>query len=751
VLAMVSSHKPQLDGTLMVSWIKNKIEILRDQWGVPHIYAESVDDLFFGQGFVAAQDRLYQMEMWRRSAKGQLSEILGIEYLEQDRMARLMRYRGDMNTEWSSYGESTYLICESFTRGINTYIESCGDHLPLEFKILNFHPRPWKAEDCLLRQFSPRVTYNTSYEIARAEMITKVGLETTLKFFPTEPYRAPFLDPQVDLSGISADALARLIAFPIHPSAGPDGSNCWAVGGARTATDKPLLASDPHRSMLVPSLRYVCHLVAPGWNIIGAGEPHLPGVVLGHNERIAFGLAIAPFDQADLYVETLASDYSEEYLHHQSWRKMVIERALVQVKGRAEPVEVTLKFSRHGPIVCESLDRSRAIAIRWTGAEPGTAAYLGCLEVDRAQNWESFRHALRYWRMPAETMLYADVNNNIGWTAAGMLPSRPESDGLLPVSGSSDRFEWRGFVSADDLPHQCNPANHFVAAANNNFPSLGFPHLLSYDWKPPYRFHRISHVLEQLQNATVEDFRRLQHDEYSIPARKLIDLFITTPSASHPVVEQARQFLCKWNCVLDAGSNAALLFKIWLTHVRSTFLDMQLDKKAGVLVGQYLELPVLLHFLDSLPPQALSDLLHCGLEAALTETTSRFGTEKCQWRWGALHKVHFRHPLANTEERKQIFDIGSFECGGDDDTVNCTRGNGYHCQTGPSYRQIIDLSDWDRSVFLNIPGQSGDPFSPHYRDQIELWQKKEYAPMLYGHAAIERHTIHHLTLIPERS
>ena len=747
---MAHFRKPQLDGKYLARGIESQIEVLRDKWGVPHIYANSTADLFFGQGFVAAQDRLYQMEMWRRNASGGLSEILGIEYLEQDRMAKLMRYRGDAELEWNSYGKNARLILESFTQGINAYIEQCGEDLPVEFQMLGFHPLPWKPEDCLLRQFSPRITYNTTYEVARAELISNIGLDAAQKFFPTDPLRVPFLDPDVDLSGISSGTLTGLVALTGHPSPlpPPDGSNCWAIDGTRTLAGKPMLASDPHRSMLVPALRYLCHLVAPGWNLIGSGEPHLPGVAMGHNEQIAFGFTVAPFDQADLYMETLAPHDREQYRDGESWRKMVVEQERIQVKGTSKPVEVTLKFTRHGPVVWEDAETNRAIALRWTGAEPGTAAYLGCLELDQARDWKSFRQALAYWRMPAETIVYADVNNNIGWVAAGMAPVRHGWDGLLPVSGHHGRFEWDGFLPIDELPQQYNPSSHFVATANNNILSPEYPHHLVYDWKAPYRAQRISQILGELELASIEDFKRLQHDEYSIPAQQWIDLLKSRANASCPVLEPAWQLLEKWDCILAADSSAALLFKLWTTHVRALFLRTQMDKKTADIVGKYLELPVLLDLLHSMQPETASNLLCRALENAFAEATAHFGTDQQLWSWGGLHQVHFLHPLAKSAEQKKLLNIGSFRCGGDEDTVNSMRGPGYLSQTGPSHRQILDLSDWDRSLFLNIPGQSGDPFSPHYRDQIDLWEKKEYAPMLYTRAAIEQNTASRLTLVP---
>jgi penicillin amidase len=745
---MARRSMPLLDGMVTTHGIESAIEILRDKWGVPHIYAKSTRDLFFAQGYVAAQDRLYQMEMWRRSATGELSEILGRAYIERDRLARLMQYRGDKDTEWNSYGEEHRLILDAFTQGINAYIEKCGNDLPVEFQLLNFRPRLWEPEDCLLRQFSPRIVSNTTQEIARSEMISQIGIDATMKFLPTDPYRFPVVDAEVDLSEISSDSFASLVSLPVRASPVPDGSNCWAVDGTLSATGKPLLASDPHRTMILPALRYMCHLVAPGWNVIGAGEPHLPGVAIGHNDRIAFGFAVAQFDQADLYVETLSPHDPGEYRHGQEWVKMRTETAEIKVKGGTEPVKATLKFTRHGPIVWESKVSNRAIAIRWTGAEPGTAAYLGCLKIDQAQDWQTFRNALEYWRMPAENMIYADVDNNIGWIAAGLLPIRKTWDGLLPVPGHSDGYEWEGFRSIGELPQEYNPACHFVANANNKIVSQDYPCPIGFDWKSPFRIERIRETLGQLEKITIKDFKRLQHDEYSIPARRLIDLLRQAPSSGQPHAAEARELLLSWNCVLASDSNSALLFKIWLTHIRSHLLRTYIDERQRSVVGKYLELPTLLGLLKSLPTESLDALLDEALESAFLETAARFGADKNLWRWGALHKVRFCHPLSDTELRRQFLDIGEFECGGDDETVNSTRGAKYACETGASHRQIIDLSDWDQSLFVNIPGQSGHPSSLHYRDLLKLWEKKEYAPLLYSRAAIEQNTIHRLTLLP---
>jgi penicillin amidase len=558
------------------------------------------------------------------------------------------------------------------------------------------------------------------------------------------------VDSEIDLSEISSESLAALFSLPVRALPAGDGSNCWAVDGSLTATGKPLLASDPHRAMTQPALRYMCHLIAPGWNVIGSGEPHLPGVALGHNARIAFGFAVAQFDQADLYVETLSPD-GGQYRSAQGWAPVTTETAEIKVKGGAEPVEVTLKFTPHGPIVWESKTSNQAIALRWTGAEPGTATYLGCLEVDHARDWQTFRDALNFWRMPAENMIYADVDNNIGWIAAGLLPIRKTWDGLLPVAGHNDKYEWEGFRSIFELPQEYNPACHFVANANNKIVWQDYPYSIAFDWKTPYRFQRIRTMLSDLDKITIADLKRLQHDEYSIPAHEFVQLLRQMPFSDRPHMEEARALLTGWDCVMISNSNSALLFKIWLAHLRSHFVQMHVSEAERTIFRKYLELPVFITMLGLLPIDRLHNLLANSLCSAFAETTARFGDDTMQWRWGDLHRVRFSHPLSNTGFRSQLLDIGQLECGGDEDTVNCTRGAGYACETAASHRQILDLSDWDQSLFINIPGQSGNPLSSHYRDLVDLWRKKEYAPLLYSRRAIEENTIHRLTLLPDRN
>ncbi|MBI3664981.1 MAG: penicillin acylase family protein, partial [Acidobacteria bacterium] len=506
----------QTQGQILVPGLSKPVEVLRDNWGVPHIYAQTTGDLFFVQGFVAAQDRLFQMDLWRRTGAGELAEILGPSYVERDRFARLMRYRGDMQAEWSSYAPDAKAIVEAFVRGINAYIRHAGDRLPIEFQLLGARPGEWKSGDVLLRVGAIPMTGNAVSEVARAQLVARLGLEKATALLPPDPPTKVEVAKGLALEGIDVGVLKSFEedTGPVRLDAKP-GSNNWVVDGTMSATGKPLLANDPHRRVELPSLRYLAHLVGPGWNVIGAGEPTLPGVTVGHNERIAFGLTVVGIDQQDLYVEKIDPANSLRYQFQGGWREMQVEREKVRVKGRGEPVEVELKFTVHGPVVYEDAARRRAFALRWVGAEPGTAGYLAALSVNRAQNWKEFTAAMERWKVPSENMIYADLDGNIGWQVGGLTPIRKNWSGLLPVPGDGG-YEWEGFLPPSELPNLYNPPQHYIATANHNILPKGYKYPLGYEWDPAFRFHRIDEVLKTGKKFTVEDFEKLQQDEASM-------------------------------------------------------------------------------------------------------------------------------------------------------------------------------------------------------------------------------------------
>ncbi|MGO9946573.1 MAG: penicillin acylase family protein, partial [Steroidobacteraceae bacterium] len=523
-----------VSGELQVRGLHQPVQVLRDTWGVAHVYAKNQHDLFFAQGVVAAQDRLFQMELWKRSGQGRLSEILGPTAFKRDINARALQYRGDMQKEYASYSPDTKAILTAFTDGINAYIAALeapgGSGMPLEFQLAGFVPELWQPQDCLNRMAAFSMTGNAASELNSARALTELGAAKAAKLFDFDPPVS--LDPAsgVDLSGLAPELLEDLVGsdqrieFPGRPR---EGSNNWTISGALTASGKPLLANDPHRVLALPSLRYMIHLVAPGWDVIGAGEPGLPGVALGHNEQIAWGFTIFGLDQQDLYIEELNPANPMEYRTESGWTPMAIRREEFLIKG-APAKTVDLKFTRHGPVLWE--DGKRALALRWVGSEPGTAGYLASLAVDRAQNWAQFEAAVARWKVPSENIVYADRAGNIGEHSVGLAPLRSWT-GLLPMPGIGNH-EWAGFLPTSQLPHTFNPAAGFVATANHKMIPEHYPYQVGFEWEPPYRFERIRSFIESAHHEqhklTVADMEALQNDVVSLPARELQTLLRST-------------------------------------------------------------------------------------------------------------------------------------------------------------------------------------------------------------------------------
>ncbi len=738
----------QLDGSLELAGLEQPVEILRDKWGVAHIYAQTKHDLFFAQGFTAAQDRLYQIEIWRRTGAGELAEVFGPSYLERDRIARLVRYRGDMDAEWESYGPDAREIAAAFTSGVNAYVEANRERLPVEFELLGFEPGRWEAEDVVLRIAGLLMVRNVAQEIARSEMVAKLGLETTRRFQPTDPVIDFAPDPDVDLTGIDGRVTAGYReAVSIPRLQGEDGSNNWVVAGRLSSTGKPLLASDPHRPVILPSLRYLVHLNGPGFNVIGSGEPALPGVAIGHNERVGWGFTIVQYDAADLFIEQLDPENPTRYRYGDEWSEVEVERDEIRVKGQAEPTEVELKFTRHGPVIWEDPANNRAIALRWAGQEPGTAGYLGSLAMDRVENWDGFVEAMRRWKVPAENIVYADVDGDIGWIPAGLVPIRKAWKGLFPAPGWKPEYRWDGFRGVDDLPRIHNPAQGYVATANHKILPDGYPHDLGFDWSDSYRFRRVDEVLRAGRDFTVEDFQRLQHDETSLPAREIVALLRELPEGGPA---DARALLNDWDFVLDSDAAAAALFEIWLPRLLAKYVHSQVPPAAQQLVADNLTVTTMLRGLAGISEAERRFVMLESLEEAAAAAKQRLGADLAAWRWGDLHTISFRHPLANTAARAAVFNRGPIERGGDAYTPNATPGSDFKQSNGASYRHVLDLADWDRSTFTSTPGQSGQPGSPFYDNLAPKWGAGEYAPLVFTREAVEANTAHRLELQPAR-
>ncbi|HJQ21432.1 MAG TPA: penicillin acylase family protein [Gemmatimonadaceae bacterium] len=754
----------QLDGQLVVPGLDSAVEVRRDRWGVPHIFAKTERDLFFAQGFVAAQDRLFQMDLWRRIGEGRLAEVFGPAFVARDRFARLLKYRGDMSAEWSSYAPDTREIASNFVRGINAYIAQVRERPPAEFTLLGYAPEPWTPEVPLQRMAALSMTGNAEMEVIRAQLVDKLGAARVNRLLPTIPHRDLDAQPGRFYSGITFDALGAY-SEAVGPVVVPrlEGSNNWVVNGTLTASGKPLLANDPHRYLDNPSLRYLTHLVGPGWNVIGAGEPGVPGVAAGHNERIGFGFTIVGMDQQDLYVETLGpcADLPARrcYLHDGAWKPIRVLVDTIAVKGEDTPRIARLEFTEHGPIIgqSDSADaggRRRAYALRFVGSEPGTAGYLAQLSVDRAHDWPTFLTAAARWKLPTENLIYADVDGNIGWVAAGLMPER-EWSGLLPVPGTGG-YEWTGFRNADELPKAFNPQRGFIATANHDIRPAGYTVPLNYEFAPSVRARRISAVLAAARDSlmrgqsrrgfTVADFQRLQHDEYSLQASVLVPKLLAAATTAGRAARWEYTTLGRWDYVMRASDAAPLLYEVW-NHELSALLLRRLgaDPTTADLLGggswiDGWESPgAALALVDS---TELRSLILAAMDTALVAIANRVGADRTAWRWGAVHTASFRHRLA------KAYDPPAVARGGDGSTVNATGGSNLGQQYGASFREIIDFADFDRSMATNVPGQSGQPGSEFYANLLPLWGRGEYFPLVYSRAAIERETSHVLWLNP---
>jgi len=758
----------QLDGDIKIAGLREPVHVLRDKWGIAHVYAKNTEDLFFAQGFVAAQDRLFQIDMWRRVGAGETAEVVGKAGLAGDRFARLIKYRGDMFQEWSSYSPQAREIAYDFTRGINAYIDHLGDRLPIEFKLLGIKPKHWRPEDCLSRMSGIYMSRNFQTELARAELIAAVGVEKARRIAPTDPARDFAPAPGLDLAGIDRTILAgynaalKPLPFSIPFKDGADeGSNNWEVDGTLSASGKPMLASDPHRAITLPSLRYLVHLNAPGWNVIGSGEPGLPGVAIGHNEHVAWGFTIVGTDQTDIYVEETNPDDATQYRVGDGWQKMKVIRETVVVKGEPKPVEMELRFTRHGSVIHEDAKRHRAFALKWAGSEPGGAAYLRSLALDRVKNGKEFVAALDKWKIPALNMVYADVDGNIGWVAAGLTPVRQGWDGLLPVPGSRGEYEWKGFLPLAELPQSHNPAGHIVATANHNILPSGYKHEIAYDWAPRYRFARIEDRLAAKKAFTLKDFQSIQHDNVSLPGRTLGKLAKKLKLEEKDAeLQPYADMVAAWDGELSTTSMVGALYGLWLQELLAEFYRPHVPAKLLDFATSRSGVPVMLSVLETekadpawfgdQPEIARNRLLCSTFRTAKNGVQDELLGKKKPLTWGELHQATFRHPLAKLGPAyAEAFNLGPVPKSGDAHTPNAASHNAKSEQTGgATYRHIFDLADWDKGVATSAPGQSGQPGSPFYSDLLPLWEKGQYFPLAYSREKVEEVTSHRLKLIP---
>ncbi len=717
---LAQTRLAQIDGDIKVAGLRAPVQVIRDTWGVPHISAQSADDLFFAQGYVMAQDRLWQMEMWRRSAEGRLAEIAGPAALPRDRAARMLKYRGPFDDrEWRSYHPEAKRIFTAYVNGINAFIAQHRNTLPIEFVVTGLVPEPWTIEQIVLR---PPSMDDAMSELQLARNVARNGVDAANRVANPDPPDNLVVPDGFDVRWITdavvaAAAVGRAVVpqvlreYRAGAPAGGDagavrepGSNNWVVSAARSATGHPVVANDPHREVTNPSLRYIVHLQAPGWNVVGAGEPPFVGVALGHNQRVAWGLTIVGTDQQDVYVEKVNPADENAVRFNGEWEPLRSAVETIKVKGAAD-VTMVVKSSRHGPIIYEDKALHLAYAVRRTAAEPGTAPYLAGLRLAQTRDCRQFIEEAMYWKAPTENLICGDVDDNISWRPAALSPARKGWTGRLPVPGTGE-YEWQGF--REDLPSELNPSRGFIVTANHNINPPGYTPPLMFK-NADTRFERITRLRQLLdgppEKLTIDDHKRMQHDALSLRAAANLAAFRGWTS-SDPEVEKARAMLAAWDGVYAKDSVAAAVYA-----ALTTAPDVRGAAREGLLPST-------------------------GATREQAEARLKVVTKTAGWadqRWGQRHTRAFRHALLRD------FDLPTVERSG---------GAGTVAADGATYREILDVANWDRSLAINVPGQSGQPGSPYYGNLLQMWANNEYFPLAFSEAAVRSAAAHRLTLVP---
>lgn len=778
IWAIFRRPMPQLNGDITLGSLNADAEIVRDRWGVPHIYADAAADVWFAQGFVHAQDRLFQMDYARRLARGTMAEVFGAAALEADRWSRVLGFWRAVQADLAALTPEDRAVLERYAAGVSACIAGQRYAMPAEFAILGFKPEPWQPADTLgvLKILGWALSQNWEGELLRLQLLTEFGPQRAAELDPFYPANSPLILPSYgenDPAALAA-ALGRLGAA-YQQVAGwfgqtaLAGSNNWVVSSARTATRRPLLANDPHLSVAMPTLWYENHLVARDRSVqvAGATIPGLPGVVVGHNDRIAWGLTAGRADTQDLYVEQPHPSEPHQFRFEDGWEGATVLAERITVRSQAEPFSQEVVITRHGPLINALLPSEQQaglppLALRWSGHLPGTSLH-GLLALQTAHDWPSFRTALSAISDPSQNVVYADVDGNIGYQYIARLPRRRSGHGLLPNRGWTGEGEWEGWVPFDELPNAFNPPQGYALSANNKPVADDFPHFLGADWYPGYRAARIDRLLQGKPRFTVRDFQNMQMDVYSVQAESLQPMMIMAEGTT-PLEQRIVRELSTWNLHVEVDSFAAAAYEVMRIHL----LDLVFGDKLGKLHPQYkgislnpifsastftskatlalvkqLEQDENWWFRDAATgqPRTREQVLNLALQRTATTLNDLIGKDPRKWAWGKVHQIEFEHLLGRTRFLRTLFNRGQYPIGGDEETIWMTASELQMpfglVKTSATYRQVLDVGDWDRCSAVLSTGQSGQPTSEHYADMIDLWREGQQHPMLWTRNAVE--------------
>ena len=752
--------------------LNDKVEVLRDKFGINHIYANNQRDLFYMQGYLAARDRLFQFEIWRRQATGTVSEIFGESELERDIGTRLFMFRGDIKEELNHYHDDGYEIITSYTDGINAYISEVRNNpesLPIEFKILGIKPEIWTPADVISRHQGLLGNIGLELNIGRA--VSKIGVDKVKDlqwFHPKDPEL--ILDEKITEEDLDQDILKLYNAYrkPVKfkkeylleefrknedlevsflennknlEDEFSIGSNNWVISGKKSESGYPILANDPHRTIVAPSLRYLTHLVAPGWNVIGGGEPEIPGISIGHNGYGAWGLTVFRTDAEDLYIYELNPENSKQYFHKGEWVDFNIIKESIPVKG-GEDYEIELYYSIHGPVTLIDENRNRAYAVRCGWLEVGGSPYLASLRMNQSNSWEEFREACNYSNIPGENMIWADKDGNIGWQAVGIAPIRNTHSGMVPVMGDG-RYEWDGYLPIIEKPNDFNPDNEFLATANENVTPLSYDkwNAIGFSWADPFRGDRVDEFLVDSKKFTMQDMIDLQVDYYSPPAFYLTGMLSRLINYDENFLKEYDDYilrLIKWDNKLNKNSVEATIYVNWERNIINEFNKEYVPEKVKGLIR--VQLFKIMNKLYNMDEKLRNNFLKKTFISSINDLKSKFGDKTDDWVYGqdGYKHIKVKHPLEEivNDSIYKILSFQKYPRGGNGYTVGAT-GSNLSQSHGATFKVIIDTKDWDNSLASNSPGQSGDPSSLFYRNLYKDWAEDKYFNLLYSKEKIE--------------
>lgn len=731
---------PVTSGTIKLKGLSKEVTIIRDEDGVPHIQAQNEKDLYMAQGYVQAQDRLFQMDLSRRQASGRLSEVVGEKAVDRDKFFRTFGLRRAAEVSFTAYPDEAKQLLEWYAEGVNAYMEEAkdGGRLPIEFTLLGYKPEKWTPIDSLTigKYMAFDLGGHWQGQAFRYWALDNLSKEKAYDLFPTYPKDAPTI--LSDIGESQVDFKQSFAAAVIPPEF--NGSNNWVVSGEKTKSGKPLLADDPHLSLGTPSIWYQMQLESPEVNVSGVIFAGIPGIILGHNEQIAWGVTNTGPDVQDLYIEKRSEEDPNLFLYDGEWEKATIVQEPIKVKdGETIPYKVTI--TRHGPVISEFAHQDEAkevIAMRWTALDP-SLELSAIININKAKNWDEFEEALEDFHVPTQNFVFASKDGTIAYKANGKIPIRKTGDGLLPVPGWDPDYDWQGFIPFDELPKVINPESGFVATANNKVVDDDYPYHISHHWAQPYRYMRISEYLEGKSDLTIADMKALQMDQKNLHAREFVPILTEDLKTGSLTDEQKKaiEILNSWNYLDDKNLAAPLIFHQWMNEISTGLFEKDVpDDMMKLFEGRQSVVDELIRkahkgeesqwFTDQ---EGYETFLAKSLASALSELEEAYGSSMDEWEWGMYHRVYFEHPLSSASPilKKFLNEREPVPVGGSRVTVEAASYNEEGIVNhGASWRFTIDTSDMENGYHIVGPGQAGHYKSEWYQDQIDAWVNGDY-------------------------